>query len=93
MPAALLREHADVEFHFDLMDCHIDVCSPEVLGLFTTHFDFQGAAAFCAFHSQMQNRQDNSGSAINRDVHCLFARKISAGRFAVLFSTSHIPTP
>jgi translation initiation factor eIF-2B subunit epsilon len=26
----LLHEHTDVEFHYDLMDCHIDVCSPEV---------------------------------------------------------------
>jgi translation initiation factor eIF-2B subunit epsilon len=30
VPASLLRKNADVMFHFDLMDCQIDICSPEV---------------------------------------------------------------
>ena len=30
-----------VEVHADIVDCHIDICAPEVLMLFTDNFDFQ----------------------------------------------------
>jgi len=36
-----LKEHSVFSFHNDLMDCHIDICSPEVPPLFTENFDWQ----------------------------------------------------
>ncbi|KAL9641863.1 hypothetical protein ABK040_011848 [Willaertia magna] len=35
------EHHDNIEIRTDLMDCHIDICSPEVLGIFQDNFDFQ----------------------------------------------------
>ncbi|ELU00049.1 hypothetical protein CAPTEDRAFT_153443 [Capitella teleta] len=40
LPVELLLDHVDVELHYDLLDCHISICSPHVLPLFTDEFDF-----------------------------------------------------
>ncbi|XP_052190003.1 uncharacterized protein LOC127799817 isoform X2 [Diospyros lotus] len=37
----LLADNASVSLHNDKQDCYIDVCSPEVLSLFTDNFDYQ----------------------------------------------------
>jgi translation initiation factor eIF-2B subunit epsilon len=41
LEASLFSEHARVHVRTDLLDCHIDVCAPEVLFLFTDNFDYQ----------------------------------------------------
>ncbi|EFJ09409.1 hypothetical protein SELMODRAFT_129936 [Selaginella moellendorffii] len=37
----LLAGRQGVRLHLDMQDCHIDICSPEVLMLFTDNFDYQ----------------------------------------------------
>ncbi|CAM9125336.1 unnamed protein product [Phaeothamnion confervicola] len=39
----VLEEHAEVEIRSDLLDCRIDVCSPEVLLLVSDNFDYQAS--------------------------------------------------
>ena len=41
LEASLFSEHARVHVRTDLLDCHIDICAPEVLLLFTDNFDYQ----------------------------------------------------
>ena len=41
LDASLFSEHPNVEVRTDLRDCHVDVCAPEVLYLFTDNFDYQ----------------------------------------------------
>lgn len=41
LDAAILALHNKCAFRYDLMDCHIDICSPDVLPLFTDNFDYQ----------------------------------------------------
>ncbi|KAI4260928.1 MAG: hypothetical protein LQ352_000083 [Teloschistes flavicans] len=37
----LLSEQAEVEIREDLTDCYIDICTPDVLGLWSDNFDYQ----------------------------------------------------
>jgi len=41
LPLEILHAHPVVQFRADLLDCEIDICSPEVLALFTENFDYQ----------------------------------------------------
>ena len=41
IPLSLLEEHGEVEVHYDVLDCHISVCSPTVPQLFSDNFDYQ----------------------------------------------------
>ncbi|GER55176.1 translation initiation factor eIF-2B subunit epsilon [Striga asiatica] len=38
---ALLTDNSSLSLHNDKQDCYIDICSPEVLSLFTDNFDYQ----------------------------------------------------
>ncbi|KAK6119803.1 hypothetical protein DH2020_046452 [Rehmannia glutinosa] len=38
---ALLIDNSSISLHNDKQDCYIDICSPEVLSLFTDNFDYQ----------------------------------------------------
>ncbi|KAM3218977.1 translation initiation factor eIF-2B subunit epsilon [Capsicum annuum] len=38
---ALLTDNTSISFQNDKQDCYIDICSPEVLSLFTDNFDYQ----------------------------------------------------
>ncbi|KAL6566007.1 hypothetical protein OROHE_005062 [Orobanche hederae] len=38
---ALLVDNSSISLHNDKQDCYIDICSPEVLSLFTDNFDYQ----------------------------------------------------
>ncbi|KAJ0843397.1 putative W2 domain, nucleotidyl transferase domain, trimeric LpxA-like superfamily [Helianthus annuus] len=38
---AFLAENPSISVHNDKQDCYIDICSPEVLSLFTDNFDYQ----------------------------------------------------
>ncbi|KAL9000834.1 MAG: hypothetical protein Q9169_000588 [Polycauliona sp. 2 TL-2023] len=37
----LLSMHSEIEVREDLIDCHIDICAPDVLGLWSDNFDYQ----------------------------------------------------
>ncbi|KAI4175806.1 MAG: hypothetical protein LQ343_001419 [Gyalolechia ehrenbergii] len=37
----LLSAHAEIEIREDLIDCQIDICTPDVLGLWSDNFDYQ----------------------------------------------------
>ncbi|XP_040999622.1 translation initiation factor eIF-2B subunit epsilon isoform X2 [Juglans microcarpa x Juglans regia] len=37
----LLTDNSSISLHNDTQDCYIDICSPEVLSLFTDNFDYQ----------------------------------------------------
>ena len=41
IPLSLLEEHREIEVHYDLLDCHISICSPSVPQLFMDNFDYQ----------------------------------------------------
>jgi len=41
IPFGILMEHPEMELRSDLLDCHIDICSPEVLVAFSDNFDYQ----------------------------------------------------
>ena len=36
----VLSEHESMTLHSDLLDCHVDICSPEVLWRFSENFDY-----------------------------------------------------
>lgn len=38
MPLEILNDHPALRFHTDLLDCHIDICSPELLLQFSDNF-------------------------------------------------------
>ncbi|KAG5518139.1 hypothetical protein PMAC_003325 [Pneumocystis sp. 'macacae'] len=37
----IFNDHTEIEIRNDLIDCNIDICSPEVPALFTENFDYQ----------------------------------------------------
>ena len=37
----LLSNHTEIEVREDLIDCYIDICTPDVLGLWSDNFDYQ----------------------------------------------------
>ena len=38
----LFSDHNEIQVRFDLFDCRIDICCPEVIALFHDEFDWQG---------------------------------------------------
>jgi translation initiation factor eIF-2B subunit epsilon len=40
IPVEIMESHSSVEFRSDLLDCHIDICSPELLLQFSDNFDY-----------------------------------------------------
>ena len=43
-----------MRFHYDVLDCHIDVCSPEVLVHFSDNIDYQDIRSDYV-HNEVQN--------------------------------------
>ena len=41
IPLSLLDDHREIEVRYDLLDCHISICSPSVPQLFSDNFDYQ----------------------------------------------------
>lgn len=41
IPLSLLDDHHEIEVRYDLLDCHISICSPTVPQLFSDNFDYQ----------------------------------------------------
>lgn len=40
LPTVFFKEHSEIQFHYDLLDCHIDICSPDILVQFSDNFDY-----------------------------------------------------
>lgn len=41
LPPTLTKEHSELTIRTDLIDCFVDICSPDVPALFTENFDYQ----------------------------------------------------
>jgi len=41
IPREILTDHPGISFHTDLLDCHVDICSPELMLQFSDNFDYQ----------------------------------------------------
>ena len=41
LPAEIIKEHPNIEFRTNVLDCHVDICSPELLMQFSDNFDYQ----------------------------------------------------
>ena len=41
IPVSIFDENPDVELHYDVLDCHVSICSPNVAQLFSDNFDYQ----------------------------------------------------
>ena len=37
---SVVKAHKEIEVRSDLLDCHIDICTPDVLGLWSDNFDY-----------------------------------------------------
>jgi translation initiation factor eIF-2B subunit epsilon len=46
IPVEILQEHQSISFRTDLMDCHVDICSPELMLQFSDNFDYQVLCMF-----------------------------------------------
>jgi len=40
-----MAEHESISLHNDLLDCHVDLCSPKVLLRFQDNFDYSDLRA------------------------------------------------
>ncbi|KAL9602928.1 MAG: hypothetical protein Q9219_001453 [cf. Caloplaca sp. 3 TL-2023] len=45
----ILSAHAEIEVREDLVDCQIDICTPDVLGLWSDNFDYQAVRSSFLF--------------------------------------------
>jgi len=41
LPIQILKEHSGIVYRTDLLDCHVDICSPEFMLQFSDNFDYQ----------------------------------------------------
>ncbi|CAK1367280.1 putative translation initiation factor eIF-2B subunit epsilon [Cercospora beticola] len=41
IPGEVFKDHDEIDVHEDLIDCGIDICTPEVLAQYTDNFDWQ----------------------------------------------------
>jgi translation initiation factor eIF-2B subunit epsilon len=41
IPVEILMEHPGLNIRTDLLDCHVDICSPELMLQFSDNFDYQ----------------------------------------------------
>jgi len=41
LPAEIVKDHPSIDFMTNVLDCHVDICSPELLMQFSDNFDYQ----------------------------------------------------
>ncbi|KAG9028771.1 hypothetical protein FRB95_006098 [Tulasnella sp. JGI-2019a] len=73
LPADVISSHRDLDVRIDLLDCGIDICTPDVPALFSENFDYQ------------ELRKDFVRGVLTSDlltktIFCHVARKGYAGR-------------
>lgn len=66
MDPELLTSHAEIDIRQDLIDCNIDICTPEVLGLWSDSFDYQ-APRKQFLHGVLKDYELN-GKTIHTDI-------------------------
>lgn len=73
----VLRKHDNVEVRNDLIDCNIDICSPDVPALFTENFDYEDIRKDFV-HGIL------TSDLLGKQIHCYVARHTYAARVASL---------
>lgn len=63
---ALLTAHGQLEVRGDLIDCYIDICTPDVLSLWSDNFDYQSVRQ--SFLSEVLKDHELTGKTIHTHV-------------------------
>lgn len=69
----LLIKHTEVEIRNDLIDCNIDICSPDVPALFTENFDYEDIRRDFV-HGIL------TSDLLGKTIHCYVAKETYAAR-------------
>ncbi|KAH9680328.1 eIF-2B GDP-GTP exchange factor subunit epsilon [Citrus sinensis] len=87
----LLAENPSISLHNDKQDCYIDICSPEVLSLFTDNFDYQhlrrhfvkglllddvGISFYMFFHHAISSTFIMGYKIFTHEIHSSYAARI-----------------
>jgi translation initiation factor eIF-2B subunit epsilon len=80
LDAALLESHRAIDIRYDLIDCQIDICSLNVLALFTENFDYQDM------------RKDFVRGILQCDIlgHRIGCYELAADEYAARVRSSHL---
>ncbi len=80
LDAALLESHRAIDIRYDLIDCQIDICSLNVLALFTENFDYQDM------------RKDFFRGILQCDIlgHRIGCYELAADEYAARVRSSHL---
>lgn len=74
IPPELFKRHPQIEIRGDLIDCSIDICSPDVPALFTENFDYQHIRRHFV-HGILQDYE-----LYGKTIHCHVAKDNYAAR-------------
>ncbi|KAI5793904.1 nucleotide-diphospho-sugar transferase [Peziza echinospora] len=74
IPPELFKRHKSLEVRNDLIDCYVDICSPDVPALFTENFDYQQIRRHFV-HGILQDWE-----LYGKTIHCHIATKHYAAR-------------
>ncbi|CAM9714743.1 unnamed protein product [Ascophyllum nodosum] len=73
----LLEEHGELQLRSDLLDCHVDVCSPEVLVQLSDNFDYQDIRKqFVAYEAANQELGNKILAHVVPDAGTSFAVRV-----------------
>ena len=53
--AELFKEHSKIEMRYDLLDCHLDICSQEMLAAIADNYDYKDLRRDY-IHNEVQNK-------------------------------------
>ena len=74
-----LSEHAEIEIREDLIDCQIDICTPDILGLWSDNFDYQSVRK--SFLSGVLKDYELNGKTIHTHIMAnQYAARVSSLR-------------
>ena len=74
IPPELFKRHPTIEVRADLIDCAIDICSPDVPALFTENFDYQHIRRHFV-HGILEDYE-----LYGKTIHCHVATDLYAAR-------------
>ncbi len=63
LPPDMLTAHSQLEIREDLIDCYVDICTPEVLSLWSDNFDYQSVRQ--GFLSEVLKDHELNGKTIH----------------------------
>ena len=76
----LLSTHGEIEVREDLIDCYVDICTPDVLGLWSDNFDYQSVRKSFLF-GVLKDYELNG-----KTIHTYIVRELYAARVRSLRS-------